>query len=397
MGGLLRPLLAGALLLGGCALPLPVRIAGWAIDGVSYLATKKSVSDHGISLVAGRDCAMLRVVTKGAMCDAEPATGPILVDAGSSATSSEIAAAPETTIAALAAPVPASPSSGLPDELRRLRDGNLGMFRARWTPTNSNAAAAEATRPVISVAAVETRPPQEAGAGLPRPGLAAVFETAARAAGAASTAAAPVDLPEGPGLLALWQTGSAPKPSAETVVTAAPAPNTITVAMADSQVPKSETLAALQAMWDLPEGPRLVAMWGVDRLAAAPAAETPVAEAPAIAAQPVETVAAWRQVDFARIDRRAVPGTRLRPNGISTSRDGTAKILPPLPRELPFRIPKYHARQGHADRAVTGASALLPSGPPAPLSAGAAIARFGLVPVGGRSPPPKPAPVRPGA
>ena len=385
MGGLLRrgALLAGVLLLGGCALPLPVKLAGWAIDGVSYLATQKSVSDHGISMVAGRDCAMLRVVTKGKLCDAEPATGPILVDAGSSATSPEIAAAPETTIAALAAPVPASPAAGLPDELRQLRNGDLGMFRARWTPTQSAAAAAEARRPVIPVAAVERRP-QEPGAGRARPGLAAVFETAARAAGAASTAAAPVDLPEGPGLLALWQTGSVPKPSAETAVTAAP-------------VPKSETLAAAQAMWDLPEGPRLVAMWGVDSRSAALSAETPVAEAPALAAPPVETVSAWRQVEFAGTDGRASSGSRRRPNRISMSRDGVASNLPQLARKLPLKISRYDARPGHADQAVTGASAKLLSGPPAPLPAGAAIARSGLVPVGGRSPPPKSAPLRPGA
>ena len=34
---------AFALLLGGCALPVPVQIASWALDGISYILTEKSV------------------------------------------------------------------------------------------------------------------------------------------------------------------------------------------------------------------------------------------------------------------------------------------------------------------------------------------------------------------
>lgn len=51
---------ATAVLLGGCALPLPVQIASWALDGLSYLMTEKTVADHGISVLAQKDCAMLR-------------------------------------------------------------------------------------------------------------------------------------------------------------------------------------------------------------------------------------------------------------------------------------------------------------------------------------------------
>ena len=58
-----------ALLLGGCALPVPIKVAGWALDGISYLATQKSVTDHGISVVAGRDCALFRAVTEGHVCE----------------------------------------------------------------------------------------------------------------------------------------------------------------------------------------------------------------------------------------------------------------------------------------------------------------------------------------
>lgn len=61
-------LLACTLLLGGCALPVPVQIASWAVDGLLYITTEKTMADHGVSLVAQKDCAMLRVVTEGALC-----------------------------------------------------------------------------------------------------------------------------------------------------------------------------------------------------------------------------------------------------------------------------------------------------------------------------------------
>ena len=61
-------ILACALLLGGCALPVPLQIASWAVDGLIFITTEKTVSDHGISLALQRDCAMLRVITEGDLC-----------------------------------------------------------------------------------------------------------------------------------------------------------------------------------------------------------------------------------------------------------------------------------------------------------------------------------------
>ena len=58
----------GGLLLSGCALPVPLQIASWALDGFSLLTTHKSITDHGISLVAQQDCALWRGVTEGAVC-----------------------------------------------------------------------------------------------------------------------------------------------------------------------------------------------------------------------------------------------------------------------------------------------------------------------------------------
>ena len=63
-------LLGGMLLLAGCGLPPAVVVASYALDGVSYVATGKSVTDHAISAVSGQDCALHRIVTAaGEVCN----------------------------------------------------------------------------------------------------------------------------------------------------------------------------------------------------------------------------------------------------------------------------------------------------------------------------------------
>ena len=60
---------AGLFFLGGCALPVPVQIASWVLDGISYLMTEKSVTDHGLSVLAQKDCAVLRgLMDPGEFC-----------------------------------------------------------------------------------------------------------------------------------------------------------------------------------------------------------------------------------------------------------------------------------------------------------------------------------------
>ena len=55
--------------LGGCmALPAPVQMASFALDGISLITTEKSLSDHGLSLFTGRDCAFWRGLTEGRFC-----------------------------------------------------------------------------------------------------------------------------------------------------------------------------------------------------------------------------------------------------------------------------------------------------------------------------------------
>ena len=52
----------------GCAVPVPVRVASWAIEGLTYLATEKTIADHGLSFVAKKDCSILRGVTRKQLC-----------------------------------------------------------------------------------------------------------------------------------------------------------------------------------------------------------------------------------------------------------------------------------------------------------------------------------------
>ncbi|MBT7943004.1 MAG: hypothetical protein HN719_06570, partial [Alphaproteobacteria bacterium] len=60
---------AGMFLLGGCALPVPIQVASWALDGISYMMTEKSVTDHGISVLTQKDCAVLRgLLDPGEFC-----------------------------------------------------------------------------------------------------------------------------------------------------------------------------------------------------------------------------------------------------------------------------------------------------------------------------------------
>ena len=60
---------AAALAVSGCALlPAPVQIASLALDGVSFVVSKKSVADHVISLAMQQDCALWRGVTESRLC-----------------------------------------------------------------------------------------------------------------------------------------------------------------------------------------------------------------------------------------------------------------------------------------------------------------------------------------
>ena len=69
----------------GCALPVPVRVASWAIDGIVMVATKKSVPEHGISMIAQKDCSFLRGVTEQQFCIEYPDQGTAVADGAATA------------------------------------------------------------------------------------------------------------------------------------------------------------------------------------------------------------------------------------------------------------------------------------------------------------------------
>ncbi len=68
------PLVLCSVLLGACALPMPVKVASWVADGIAYLTTEKSVTDLGISLVAQQDCALWRGLSGEQICRSEDGT-----------------------------------------------------------------------------------------------------------------------------------------------------------------------------------------------------------------------------------------------------------------------------------------------------------------------------------
>ena len=70
------PALVLPLFLAGCALPPAVTVASLVLDGVSYISTGKSSTDHAISAIAHEDCALLRVVDDKPICDPD---GDVLV------------------------------------------------------------------------------------------------------------------------------------------------------------------------------------------------------------------------------------------------------------------------------------------------------------------------------
>lgn len=199
-----------ALVLGGCALPVPIQIASWAIDGISYIATQKSITDHGLSMVAGRDCAMHRVVTEGDICGDDPYGGlelaSLAVDSGQSF--EPVSESRDPSLLAYTLPetqatdnasrdVHSAPNdvvADIPGELDELNEPNLGMYSVRGGITTPVAVVAEAE---TNDREAETLGDFETSAG-PATGVEGARETEFMADAA---------VPEGPGMMALWQTG----------------------------------------------------------------------------------------------------------------------------------------------------------------------------------------------
>ena len=54
--------------LSGCGVPTAVTIASYAADGASFLSTGRSVTDHGISILLQKDCALIRIIRNRPIC-----------------------------------------------------------------------------------------------------------------------------------------------------------------------------------------------------------------------------------------------------------------------------------------------------------------------------------------
>jgi len=132
--------------LSACAIPPAISIASYVLDGVSYAATGKSVSDHGISMVAGRDCATWRLIKGENPCKGDPTerTDPAPVEEGQQATLPTGEPAP-----VVASTTPASP---LPAETPRQRYLVLGSYDDR---SSANEMAAQFSDTKITVFEVQ--------------------------------------------------------------------------------------------------------------------------------------------------------------------------------------------------------------------------------------------------
>ncbi len=79
---LFLPLVVGfALLTGACAAPLALTGASYAADGGLLVASNKTSTDHFVSMVSNKDCALWRVLRGRAVCkDREGEQNPYDVD-----------------------------------------------------------------------------------------------------------------------------------------------------------------------------------------------------------------------------------------------------------------------------------------------------------------------------
>jgi putative peptidoglycan binding protein len=63
------PVLLGAALLGaGCAVPIALSVVSYGADGVALAGTGKTATDHMISMISTKDCALWRIVRGQKIC-----------------------------------------------------------------------------------------------------------------------------------------------------------------------------------------------------------------------------------------------------------------------------------------------------------------------------------------
>lgn len=212
-------LLASAMMLSGCAIPIGVQIAKLSLDGISYLTTQKSLTDHGLSLLTGEDCAMHRIITRGALCsewkDEETVTVDLKV-----APNGEEAALPEPGgepaqvpvgefETAAGQPVPATPASAAKAP-ERPKPATVESRLDRAHPTSIEARAEPEKTPRVSTVGgdrIVVMPESEPEDGPIAAANIIQADEVAFLAGEAAPPATAVGLPESPALLSLWETG----------------------------------------------------------------------------------------------------------------------------------------------------------------------------------------------
>ena len=66
---LIVPLIAGlGMLASACAVPVAVTAGSYAADGALYVSTEKTSTDHFVSMVSKKDCAILRILRGADFC-----------------------------------------------------------------------------------------------------------------------------------------------------------------------------------------------------------------------------------------------------------------------------------------------------------------------------------------
>ena len=217
-------LMASAMMLSGCAIPIGVQIAKLSLDGISYITTQKSLTDHGISLVTGEDCAMHRILTRGAMCSQWQKNQTITVD---------LKIAPGT--AAAIPPLTASPAAGAVAEFE-----TAAGRPADTAPAPSVAPPVQPSRSSIESRLEQKGPPVEEVRAEPR------NQTT-------------IAVPESAGLVLLWDGTSETKsaPAAEF----AKADDVTTLVGSGPKVTKRS--GPLAAVADTPQSTRVLMLWEI--------------------------------------------------------------------------------------------------------------------------------------
>ncbi|MEE9140970.1 MAG: hypothetical protein V3U18_09400 [Alphaproteobacteria bacterium] len=108
----------------------PITIASLAASGLSYAFTGKSVSDHTVSAMAGRDCAMLRIIEGAPVCRVPETPG---------GTPAPVAVAAAELDAAAARPMAAHGSDALPQTAPAAGPAGGRLLGGALPPASSNA------------------------------------------------------------------------------------------------------------------------------------------------------------------------------------------------------------------------------------------------------------------